>query len=516
MSQLEHTYTRLRPHLPALVPGVAAVALLLVWAAHDGGYDPATWYWGALVSLSLVASVLIGVRQARRRLSTASLVALCLFSLYVAWSYLSITWAASPGDALQGSNRALLYLLLFGLMTVLPWTPRAALFALVLFTLGVGLIAVVLLFRMASGDHIGDLLVGGRLASPTGYFNATAALFTVQSLTAIALSVRRELPGIVRGLLIAVACAGLQLAVAVQSRGWLFTLPFVAIASIAVVSDRLRVATAALIPLVATVVPLHLLLDVYNSPAPEVPHAAIRAAQASLLICAGALVLGTLVAWAESSVSIPEIGSARRRILGTAAAALAIVAVGVAGTVATHGHPFAFVKRQWDGFSHPQMSSSGSHFGDVGSGRYDFWRVALDALRAHPVGGLGQDNFADYYVSRRRTSEEPAWTHSLEMRLLAHTGLVGFLLFVGFIVAALAAALRVRRRGDPLSAAVAGVAVLPLIDWLVHGSVDWFWEIPALAGPALGFVGMAAALTIRTARSPPSARPTDLFCGSRW
>ena len=65
----------------------------------------------------------------------------------------------------------------------------------------------------------------------------------------------------------------------------------------------------------------------------------------------------------------------------------------------------------------------------------------LDAFLAHPIGGLGQDNFADYYVSRRRTDEEPAWTHSLELRLLAHTGLVGFLLFAAFLVAAIAAAM---------------------------------------------------------------------------
>ena len=87
-----------------------------------------------------------------------------------------------------------------------------------------------------------------------------------------------------------------------------------------------------------------------------------------------------------------------------------------------------------------------SHFATVGSGRYDFWRVALDAFLAHPIGGLGQDNFDDYYVVHRRTTEEPAWTHSLEMRLLAHTGIVGFALFAAFIVAAVVAALRARRR----------------------------------------------------------------------
>ena len=51
-----------------------------------------------------------------------------------------------------------------------------------------------------------------------------------------------------RGALIAFACAGLQLAVTVQSRGWLFTLPLVAIVAIVVMPDRLRVAAAAVLP----------------------------------------------------------------------------------------------------------------------------------------------------------------------------------------------------------------------------------------------------------------------------
>ncbi len=173
-----------------------------------------------------------------------------------------------------------------------------------------------------------------------------------------------------------------------------------------------------------------------------------------------------------------------------------MIAGGTAGAVAaTHGDLFGFIKRQWNGFSHPPTSTpSGSHFATVGSGRYDFWRVSLHALATHPIGGLGQDNFADYYVTRRHTDEDPAWTHSFEMRLLAHTGLMGFALFAVFIVAALVAAAAARRRGPPLVQVAAGCALLPLVVWLIHGSVDWFWEIPALSGPALGFLGMAAAL----------------------
>ncbi len=491
----------------ALIPGGIGVALMLVWAVHDGGFDEDTWYWGALVLLALLTAIVVARGVGAIRISKAGRVALVAFALYVAWSYLSITWAQSPGDALTGSNRALLYLLLFATMLVLPWTVRGALIALLTFALGVGVVAVVLLFRLAAAAHVADLIIGGRLAAPTGYFNSTAALFTIQALVAIALAARRELPGPLRGALIALACAGLQLAVVVQSRGWLFTLPLVAIVAIVVIPDRLRVATAAVLPIAGALLPIHRLLAVYQaSSGPALNHAASRAGHAALLICAAEFFVATLLAWGDSLIPPPRPSAARRRVLGSLAVAVAIAGFLAGGLALSHGHPVRFAKREWHGFSHTQTGPSGSHFTDVGTQRYDFWRVALDAFVAHPIGGLGQDNFDDYYVPRRRTYTEPSYTHSIELRLLTHTGLVGFVLFVTFMVAAIAAAMPARRaRG--LEAFVVGTALLPLVDWLIHGSIDWFWEFPALSGPALGFLAVAGALgAARVAsRSPAPA-----------
>jgi O-antigen ligase len=131
----------------------------------------------------------------------------------------------------------------------------------------------------------------------------------------------------------------------------------------------------------------------------------------------------------------------------------------------------------------------------VGSGRYDFWRVSVEALRAHPLGGIGQDNFADYYVTHRHTTQEPSSAHSLEMSLLAETGLIGFVLFAAFVGASAVSAIQSRRSGSAVSRAVAGAALLPMVVWLIHGSVDWFWEMPALTAPAIGFAAVAAALS---------------------
>jgi len=487
-----------------LIPALLAVALMLLWSVHDGGFDADTWYWGALAMLSLLAVTVLAVKPWTRPLRRSAVAGLAAFGAYVAWSYGSMTWAQTPGQALDGSNRALLYLLVFALFLILPWTARAALLALLAYAGGVIVIAIVLLARLASGYQLGELVIQGRLAAPTGYFNSTVALFMFGTLLATALASRRELPAPIRGFLLAGAAASLQLCMLGQSRGWLFTLPLVLVIAVALVRDRLRVAAHAILPVAAVLLPVHRLLGVFkggNSGA-AMTAAAQTAAHTSLELCVAVLVVGTLAAWFAPLLS-RQPSVAVRRLIGAGVTALALAAALGGGVVATGGHPLRFVEAQWNGFSHqePSTPTGGSHFAAIGSGRYDFWRVALDAFRAHPLAGIGQDNFADYYILRRRTTEDPLWPHSLELRLLAMTGIVGFLLFAVFLVGAIAAALRARR-ATGLSGALAAAALLPLVVWLVHGSIDWFFEMPALSGPALGFLGMAASLSVPRAPAP--------------
>jgi hypothetical protein len=478
-----------------------AVALTVLWAAHDGGYDADTWYWGALVMLAMLV-VVVGAAATRRPIGRARTVALAGLSAYALWSYASIAWAQYPGDALTGSNRTLLYLLVFAAFSLASWRPRQVLWLLTGYTACLGAIGAVLLARMATHHSATALFSEGRLISPTGYFNSNAALFMAAALLAVVLCVRAELPSLVRGVLAAIGCASLQLALLAQSRGWLFTLPAVLVVTIVVSRDRLRVALAAVLPALGALAATPALLDVYrastgpNPTAHELVSTAGRAGRIGLLVCAGVLVLGALLATLDARSRRPPIGARPRLVIGTVVSVLAAAAAIAGATIATHGHPIHFLRTQWHGFTHPSASTSsaGSHFADIGTGRYDAWRVSVKALLAHPLGGLGQDNFADYYVRHRHTGLELQWTHSLEMRLLAHTGLVGTALFAVFLAGALTAALSRRARGDRLAAALAGAALLPLIVWLIHGSVDWFWEIPALSGPALGFLAMAGGI----------------------
>jgi tetratricopeptide (TPR) repeat protein len=58
-----------------------------------------------------------------------------------------------------------------------------------------------------------------------------------------------------------------------------------------------------------------------------------------------------------------------------------------------------------------------------------------------------------------------------------------------------------RRCGWGAAAPSAGVAAF--VYWVVHGTIDWFWEFPALGAPAFALLGLAAALLPRPAAAGP-------------
>ncbi len=484
-----------------LIPALPAIALMVLWVADGGGYDPTVWYPLTLFVLALLAATVAGLGISHISISRPTQLALGAFALYVVWSYASIAWAGNPGDALDGSNRALLYLMLFALFTLLPWEPRSARIALTAFVVGVGVVALITAARIAlGGASAHSMFIDGRLASPLGYQNADAAMFTLTALLAVGLASMRESALVVRGVLAGIATLCLALAVLAESRGWLFTLPIVVVLWLLGSTSRLRLSLWAIIPAALTLALTPSLLHAYKAagtlqgiPAERaVAGVAAGPVRLALLLAVVAAVAGGLLALADRRV-VPR----RRtmRAVRRALAALGVLAViaGVA-TAAVADAPHT-VSHWWSQFRHdtPENTQS-SRFVQLGSGRYDFWRVSLIELRDHPIGGLGQDNFSDAYLLRRRTTEEPRWTHGLLFRLLAHTGLVGFALFLAFAIAALVAALRERKLAEPGRRALAGVALGAVILWAVHGSVDWFWEFPALSGPALGFLGLAGAL----------------------
>src|SRR2546430_10950960 len=75
----------------AFLPAFLATALMVLWAAHDGGYDQDTWYWGALALVAALAGMVVARDRPWARMTQPLRGALIAFPLDVAWSHLAVT-----------------------------------------------------------------------------------------------------------------------------------------------------------------------------------------------------------------------------------------------------------------------------------------------------------------------------------------------------------------------------------------------------------------------------------------
>ncbi|HUN78861.1 MAG TPA: O-antigen ligase family protein [Solirubrobacteraceae bacterium] len=498
---------------PATLPALGAVALFAVWAGSEAGYPLTHWAPGALVVLALLAIALAATRPRWRDIPLPARIAVSCLAAFTALSFLSILWAGVPGDAWEGADRTLLYLLVFALFACWPQRGASAALLLCLWTLAlVGLAAFAVLHVDAaagSARRLQALLPGGRLVYPAGYVNAAAAQWMMALWPALLLARSRELPAWLRGALAGGAVLLAGVALLSQSRGALYSTPIVLALVFALLPGRVRT-FAVLVPIAAgigaatpAVLRVSELLE-DGRPATAAVHGA------TLAIFAAAVAVGLVVALGAAIERrrgpLPSAAGGRlHRLVG--AVALGALVVVLAGGWAAAGNPVTRARHAWDTFKSPKGYEANSTGGSrltsgLGSERYDFYRVALDEFAAHPLLGIGADNFAEAYLAHGRSTETPHYPHSVELRTLAETGILGALLaLVGLGAALLACARAIARSSDRLGRAVAAAAVAGFAYWAVHGSFDWFWEFAGLGAPAFALLGLGCAL------APPSAGP---------
>jgi O-antigen ligase len=485
---------------PAALPvGIVSVAVFFWWVAEEGGYAPTAWYPGAIVFLVLLGGLIAFSPTSLSRNGGWTRRAVALFAGFTLWTFLSILWAGVRGDAWDGANRTLLYLTVFSIFALVHWRARDAALVLVLFALGTAVVSTADLFTEGA-----SAFVDGRLASPTGYANGTAALFLIAFWPAVSLAARAEVHWAARSVLLATAGLLLQLAILTQSRGSVIA-GVVALGTYVVLSPQRLRAVFVLVPVAAvTLASLDPLLSVFASGTqPSLADAVAREQQALVLSTATLVAVGAVIGLVDRPGRRRFLTRGRGRLLAAVAlgAVLALLVVStfvtrLSGTPALEDDPGS------------TSIVGSSRFGaGLESGRFDIWRVAAQTVADHPILGVGADNFAVDFARERETNEEPLYPHSLVLRAFSQTGLIGGLLFLGFVAAALAAAVP-RSRLDGLTRAVSAAAVASAVYWLVHGSIDWLWEIPVLAAPALAFLGIAAGLGHRSPRpQPPPRRP---------
>jgi O-Antigen ligase len=522
---------------PATVPALGALALTVVWATDQAGYPLTHWAPGGLIVLALLAIALAAVRPRLSEIPPAVRLAVACLAAYTALSFLSILWAGVPGDAWEGANRTLLYLLVFALFACCP--QRGATAALLVCAWTVALCGVALFTALhvnaAAGSALSlmALLPGGRLVYPAGYVNANAAQWLMAFWPALLLARERRLPWGLRGVLAGGAVVLAEVALLSQSRGSVYATAVLVVLVFALLPGRVRTFALA-VPVAAGIgaaAPAVLRVNGRVS-ALEGVHGAAALHSVAILHSASAAVHSATVATLLSALAVGAVVAAgaaleSRRTLSPAAAArvhkgVATVAVAalvvlLAGGWAATGDPLTRARHAWDTFRSPQGYGADATTGSrltsgLGSNRYDFYRVALDEFAAHPVGGIGADNFAEPYLVHGRSDETPHYPHSVELRTLADTGAVGALLaVVGLGAALVACGWAIRRSPEKLARGVAAAAVAGFAYWAVHGSVDWFWEFAGLGAPAFALLGLGCALAPRAgvvaARTSRRGRP---------
>ena len=109
-----------------------------------------------------------------------------------------------------------------------------------------------------------------------------------------------------------------------------------------------------------------------------------------------------------------------------------------------------------------------TNFNAGGSGRNTLWTGAWRAAKDYPVAGAGLNNFRSVAPDYAREpgaleqvhilAEQPRYVHNTYLQLLAENGVIGLLLYLGFALGCLRAALLAARRFEAARRHLAGDA----------------------------------------------------------
>lgn len=467
---------------------------MLAWDT-SGSIDAAHWLAYAVLAALVLAVVLFSgsaVNPGRWPLAAAGLLV-----GFAVWTAISAAWSPLPSLARDDGLLALFYAvcLLTPLVTLRSAADR--LVATVVVVLGLGALAAWTAFWLRSEGDPEILYFDGRLDFPVTYWNGQAALALIAFWPAVALAAARDVHVAIRALALGSATAMACLWLGTQSKGGAVALAVSAIVVFAVSSNRLRLLAPTAVVAVLAAFGAEPLTEPFRAAGSAFDDAVRHAGTVTLVLAAVGALIGLAYSLVDRRLRIPARAQTwtGRIVLGLVCAALL---AGVAGFFTAVEHPVRATQDRWEEFKRLEPDASVStHFGALGSNRYDFWRVAWNEFERHPLSGTGSYGWGSAYLVHGRSLESPRRAHSLGLDALSETGIVGFLLLVGAGAAALWALGR-RARDSLIGAGALGSAAY----FAVHTGGDWVWTIPAVGVPAMVIAGIG--LSDDRQRSIPS------------
>jgi hypothetical protein len=511
------------PSQPTLRAPVLAVALLAACAyaafAHGGVRIPEESR--LQVGIDLVALCAVAAWLSRRgapRAAPAGWMGVALLTAFAAWSAVSMLWSVAPDDSWLQANRSLTYALVALLAIGLGTSSARAIERVALGWLAIATAVALyaLAGKAAPGAVAPDELIA-RLRLPLEYWNALALVCAMAVPVGMRVATDVSRRGRVRlAGLASVYVLTLTMGLT-YSRGGFLALAVALVVLTALGAARLRglavlaMAGIAIAPVLAVAFSRPGLTENAAPLGPRIHDGRIFAAVAilalALLLGAGVLAgkkLERRVSWTRSRSRWTW------RVLGVLA--LAVVIAGGAYVATEHDrvwHSFTDVRqdRQYDP---ARLVSTNS------ANRWVWWKEAAGAFSDKPVGGWGAGSFGTVHLRYREQPLGVRQPHNVELQWLSETGIVGFVLALGGLMMLFAAAVPRVRRMAPSRERDLGVALLAAAaGWLVHGLVDWDWDIPAVTLPPLIFLGLLAARPGPPRRSEPFADPEERGIGAR-
>ncbi len=489
-----------------------AVVLLTLVAAtcygmlNKGLYFDRFWLPVAAGVLALLLVTLF-VPGFYRDVPRAGAIMVALLAALVAVKGLSMAWTISETETIEELLRSSMYLATF-LVTLAALTSNRQVGPLVdVSTLIVAAVAGYgLLQKISPIEYPVESLDAVRIDSTLEYVNTTAVIVAMG--VALALARMTTLANLAwRGLYAALALSFLVTLYLTLSRGGIGSLAIGLVVLFALGSNRLQMFANLLLLsgpgawLLWRMQSLEGLLGTDVSTHQKV---------ADGLAFRNDLIVALLAAFALQAayaflVSRYELTPQSRRGLGALVAAGAVLgALGFAFVIITGFGGVGQAARAV--LSDPdQTGNLGQRLVSVGIGfREDYWRVAWEAWKEHPLTGTGAGTFQYTWLQDRTGLQGVKQVHNLYLEQGTETGVFAFLALLGFVAVLLGYVGRAAWRSDPSGERrllLAGL-VSALTVYLASSVFEWHWYMPA---STLFFFILAAVAAKFAARTDPAA-----------
>jgi hypothetical protein len=506
----------------ALVIALVAACAYAVFAHGAAGLpvEPRLEIGIALVSIGAAVGWLFS-RTLTLRAPIEAWVGVGLLAGFAVWCGIGLLWSITPDRTWQEVNRTVAYTLVVVLAIAAGSSAVRSIERLAIGWLGLAVVVALYALggKLIPGVHVLGLdfnhtALFSRLREPLQYWNALGLVCVLAIPIALRTTTDTTRKPAVRvaaisALYILLTCLGMT-----YSRGGLIAL----MAAVAVMTllggQRLRglavfgTTIVALIPALSLAFSRPALKGIRIPLDERTPDGIVLG-----MVMAGSLLALLMAAWGllrleERAVWDDEKTRMVWRGLATISGIFVLLVVlMIAGS---KGGPGAFADNAWHQFSKTSQDKDSDPARIVSSNsgnRWVWWKEAAGAWSDKPLQGWGGGSFPVTHLMYRKVELSVLQPHSVALQFLAETGVVGAALAMGAFAFLLFAALaRIRGMMEGRERDIAVALFAGACAWLLHGFVDFDWDIPGVTIPALLFLGVLVAVPVRREdRTPPPA-----------